>query len=319
MTLELFAAGVMLAGLLVYALTGGADFGGGIWDLFAKGERRDSQRKAIERALAPVWEANHVWLIFVIVVMFNAFPPAFARIGIELHIPLTIMLIGIVLRGSAFVFRQYGGSGGQRQWGTVFAVSSLVAPLCLGIVLGAVTAGPAWWRPFPLAVGALSVAAFSMLAAVYLTVELGTPATAGDAALRADFRLRFSIAAITTSLLAALAALLAPGRFADTLLASPRGTPLVVGAVLSLTAAIVASRRKRDRFARAATILAVSLLVVGWGVAQYPILVAPDLTLHNAAAPRVTLKLLVPVVVGGSVILLPSLWWLMRVFKSGRP
>src|SRR5690606_28148857 len=109
MTYELAAAGVMLAALIVYAVTGGADFGGGVWDLLARGPRAAAQRQIIDRALAPVWEANHVWLIFVLVVMFTAFPPAYARIGIELHVPLTILLFGIVLRGSAFVFRHYGG------------------------------------------------------------------------------------------------------------------------------------------------------------------------------------------------------------------
>jgi cytochrome bd ubiquinol oxidase subunit II len=317
-TLELFAAAVMLVALVVYALTGGADFGGGIWDLFARGERAGAQRRAVERALAPVWEANHVWLIFVIVVLFTAFPPAFARLGIDFHIPLTIMLIGVVLRGSAFVFRQYGGRHTQQHWGRVFAVSSLVSPFCLGIVVGALTAGPAWWQPFPLVVGGLTVAAFAMLAAVYLTVELARPGGADEAALRSDFRVRFVAAALVTAILAAMSVVFAPDRFADALL-SARSAPIVAGATLAIALAIVASRRKRDRLARAASIAAVTLLVVGWGVAQYPILIAPDLTLHEAAAPKVTLELLVPVVVAGSAILLPSLWWLMRVFKSGQP
>ena len=104
-------AAIVVLGLTAYAITGGADFGGGVWDLLARGPRKASQRKLISGALAPIWEANHVWLIVVIVVLFTAFPPAFSAIAIALHLPLTALLVGIVLRGSAFVFRAYGGAG----------------------------------------------------------------------------------------------------------------------------------------------------------------------------------------------------------------
>src|SRR6185503_10028786 len=129
---ELIAA-VMAVALNAYVLTGGADFGGGVWDLFAAGPRRDRQRALIAESIAPIWEANHVWLIVVVVVLFTAFPPAFAMLGTVLHIPLTILLVGIVLRGSAFVFRSYGTRGRSR-WGAAFASASIVTPLLLGIV-----------------------------------------------------------------------------------------------------------------------------------------------------------------------------------------
>ena len=307
MTLAELAAGVMLAALAVYATTGGADFGGGIWDLLASGPRRADQRRAIEAAIAPVWEANHVWLIFVVVVLFTAFPPAFARLGTELHIPLTLMLIGIVLRGSAFVFRHYGSP----RWGVVFAVSSVTAPLFLGCVLGAMTTGHAWTHPFPLAVGVLALATFAFLAAVYLAVE-----TTGE--LRTDFVRRAVLAGVLVALAAAVVAGLADPLhtpFGRALLGSAWSLPLVGGALVALAAALLALHRGAYRVARLAAIAVVVLFVVGWGAAQYPVLIAPDLTIHNAASPPRTLELLVPVVVGGAAILVPSLWYLLRVFK----
>lgn len=312
MSYELLAALAMLAGLTVYALTGGADFGGGVWDLFAVGPRARAQRRAIERALAPVWEANHVWLIFVIVVMFTAFPPAFARLGTVLHVPLTLMLVGIVLRGSAFVFRHYGGEEQAGRWGRVFAVSSVATPFFLGVTLGAMTAGGDGWQPFPLAVGLLVVTTFAFLAAVYLTVET-------DGALRDDFRRRALASGAATVVMAAVAALLAEreaARFGERLLRS-WWSPLVLGgAALAVAAVAVALVTRRWRVARVAAIAVVALLVAGWGLAQHPMLLAPSLTLHDAAAPRMTLRVLAPLLVGGALVLVPCLWWLMRVFKS---
>ncbi|MBV8759205.1 MAG: cytochrome d ubiquinol oxidase subunit II [Deltaproteobacteria bacterium] len=311
MTLADLAAGAMLAALAVYATTGGADFGGGIWDLLATGPRRADQRRAIEAAIAPVWEANHVWLIFVIVVLFTAFPPAFARLGTQFHIPLTLMLIGIVLRGSAFVFRHDGPREGSR-WGAVFAVSSVTAPFFLGCVLGAMTTGHAWTHPFPVAVGVLVLATFAFLAAVYLTVE-----TTAD--LRADFARRAELAAIVVAVAGAVVAGLAyrlDTPFGRALLTSAWSIPLVVTAIVSLAVTLFALRRAAYRIARLAAIAVVVLFVVGWGAAQYPVLIAPDLTLANAASPHRTLALLIPIVVGGAAVLVPSLWYLLRVFKN---
>lgn len=307
MTLADLAAGAMLAALAVYATTGGADFGGGIWDLLASGPRRAEQRRAIESAIAPVWEANHVWLIFVIVVLFTAFPTAFARLGTEFHIPLTLMLIGIVLRGSAFVFRHYG----SHRWGIVFAISSVTAPLFLGCVLGAMTTGHAWTHPFPIAVGVLALATFAFLAAVYLTVE-----TTGE--LRDDFSRRAELTGVLGGLAGAVVAGLAyqlDTRFGRALLGSAWSIPLVGCALGALAGTLVALRRGAYRLARMAAIAVVVLFVAGWGGAQYPVLIAPDLTILDAASPQRTLELLVPIVVGGAAVLVPSLWYLLRVFK----
>src|SRR5438445_10427669 len=127
----------MLVALIIYALLGGADYGGGVWDLFAFGRRATAQRALIAEAIGPVWEANHVWLILVIVILFAAFPPAFAAISIALHIPITLLLIGIVLRGTTFTFRAHEAQSGdvQRRWSLLFSITSIITPVLLGIVI----------------------------------------------------------------------------------------------------------------------------------------------------------------------------------------
>ncbi len=186
-TLEVAVAGAMLISLIGYAVLGGADFGAGVWDLFASGPRRARQRAIISDAIGPIWEANHVWLILVIVILFTGFPRAFSVIMTALHIPLTIMLIGIVLRGTSFVFRAYDSSDDhvQRRWGRVFAISSTVTPVMLGMIVGGISSGNirvddgmvtsgwfnAWIEIFALAVGGYTLALFTYIAAVFLTVE----------------------------------------------------------------------------------------------------------------------------------------------------
>jgi cytochrome d ubiquinol oxidase subunit II len=324
------AAALMLAALVVYALTAGADFGGGVWDLLARGPRAGAQRKAIEHALAPVWEANHVWLIFVVVLLFTCFPAAFAAAGIALHVPLGFFLLGIVLRGSAFVFRHYGdaGAAAERTWGRVFAVASLVSPIALGMTVGAITSGEVrvhlpdalptsgyfagWTGLFPATVGLFALLLFAFLAAVYLCVE------ADDDALREDFRRR----ALTTGLLlapAALATALAVGpeavAFRRALTASAWTWPVQLGTAGAALGALAALWRRRYRWARVLAAAQVSLILIGWGLAQRPYLIAPDVTLDAVAAPTVTLALALAIVGGGSLLLVPSLLFLFRVFK----
>jgi cytochrome d ubiquinol oxidase subunit II len=323
-TLPEVTALLMLGGLVIYALTGGADFGGGVWDLLATGPRARAQRTLIEQAIAPVWEANHVWLIFVVVVMFTGFPLAYAAIGTRFHIPVTIMLFGIILRGSAFVFRHYGGASAAERWGRVFAVASLVTPFFLGVIVGAITSGTSradgyftWVDLFPAAVGLLAVALFAFLAAVYLTCETR------DAALRDDFRARAlvaGVAAAPTALVAALAAIAAPGtaHFRDAFFGSWWTWPLHAATAAAAVIALWALVRRRFRLARAAAAAQVALIIVGWALAQRPYLIAPDVGIDAAAAPRVTLILLILATSAGMVVLAPSIYWLMRVFKSRR-
>ncbi len=198
---------VMLLSLTVYALLGGADYGAGVWDLFAFGDRAKAQRDLIAHAIGPVWEANHVWLIVVIVLFFTGFPPAFAEVMTAMHVPLSLMLVGVVLRGSAFTFRSYDNTEvGKRRWSRLFSVPSVLTPILLGSVVGSTATGrldgaghrvfDAWYGPFPLAVGVWTLSIFAFLAAVYLTLE------AEDQELREDFRLRALVSGVLVGVLA---------------------------------------------------------------------------------------------------------------------
>jgi cytochrome d ubiquinol oxidase subunit II len=336
-------AGIMVLMLNAYVLTGGADFGGGVWDLLARGPRRDAQRALVAGTIAPIWEANHVWLIVVIVVLFTGFPDAFATLSIVLHIPLTLMLVGIVLRGSAFVFRSYGArdDASQRRWGRVFAAASVITPLLLGVNVGAVASGLAggaaarlsaldgavraetpsfwsvfvapWLAPFPLAVGALTLALFAFLAAVYLTLE------ATDDELREDFRRHALLAAAAVFVTAfgalALARVQAP-HVGRGLTSSTWALPLQAATAAAAITAIRALVTRRPALARVAAAAQVSLILWGWALVQYPYLVPPIQTIREAAAPRVTLELLVWGLAGGTAILIPSLMYLFRTFAA---
>lgn len=331
LSLPAILAGAIAASLNVYALSAGADFGGGVWDLLASGQRRDQQRVLIGDAIAPIWEANHVWLILVVVLLFTAFPAAFAQLMTVLHIPLTLMLFGIVLRGSALVFRSYDDSrrdSMQRRWGRIFAIASAMTPLLLGVIVGAIASGAVaeprgqsfasgyvqpWLDAFPLAVGALALSLFAFLAAVYLTVE------ARDGPLREDFRRRALLAAVAVAITAVIALLLARSRAPLVWSALTEGilaTVFRLGAALLSLGAMLSLWWRRYRAARVAAIIEVSLIVWGWALGQFPYLVPPDITIQNAAAPAATLRLLIAALLVGLAVLIPSLRYLFKVFKG---
>lgn len=319
---------VLGVGLLAYALTAGADFGGGIWDLLAWGPRKAAQREAVAKAIAPIWEANHVWLIFVVVLMFTVFPKAFAVISVALHIPLTLALIGIVLRGAAFTFRAYGLGHGGGLWGRVFAWSSLVTPVFLGMSLAALATGQirvegsqvtsgflaGWLTPFAFAVGLLSLTLFALLAAVYLTADTSGP-------VQDDFRIRAlaceGVAAIAATLAFACAKTDAPELFLR--LSGASWTMLIQAATAALAVATVALVwTRRPRWARLTVAGQVSLVLVGFGLAMQGHLVRPDVHVTVAGARAEVMRALPPVLMVGAALLLPSLWFLFRVFKAQR-
>jgi cytochrome d ubiquinol oxidase subunit II len=338
-TLPHIVAGVMVLSLNAYILLGGADFGGGVWDLVARGPRRDEQRALIANAIGPIWEANHVWLILVVVLLFTCFPRVYAHLATELHVPITLMLVGIVLRGSAFTFRTYDRKADtvQRRWGATFSVASLLTPVLLGLCVGTVAAGavplveataetPAlvrsfserflrpWTTPFPLSVGLLALALFAFLAATYLTVE----AREGD--LQEDFRRRglvaagalFVAAAVTIVLARRDAPLVYRGLTTGTVALAMHG----VTAVASVTA-IVALVRRRFVLARTAAAAQASFILWGWAWSQFPFMLPPDRTIEALAAPRVSLQWVLGALAAGTVILLPSFAYLFRVFRPG--
>lgn len=333
--MELFTPALLLAGAVVVALNAyvvlaGADFGGGVWDLFATGPRRERQRDLIAHAIGPVWEANHVWLILVVVLLFTCFPPVFSRIAVALHIPITLILLGIVLRGSAFTFRSYGGDGGptQRRWGRLFAMASLVTPLLLGVAVGTIASGRVraptgrgflvdyitpWLSLFTASVGIFTLLLFAFLAAVYLTLE------AEDPDLQDDFRRRalgsglavFAAAMLTLALAWREAPLVWHG-----LVTAPRAVPVHLLTGASATLALWALWTRKFRLARSAAVAQITLILWGWALAQYPWLIPPSLGISNAAAPAITLKLTLGALGVGAAILFPSLYYLFKVFKS---
>jgi cytochrome d ubiquinol oxidase subunit II len=329
--LEPAAAGALFAALTIYALSGGADFGGGVWDLLARGPRAEAQRRTIAHAIGPIWETNHVWMIVVVVILFTGFPRAFAAVSITLHIPITLALIGIVLRGSAFVFRSFDTPEGRfrRRWSLTFAGASVMTPPFLGMVVGAVASGRirtdpatgrvvpeffhAWLAPFPIAVGLFTLALFAFLAAVYLTVE------ARERELQEDFRIRALGAAVLVGVLALVCFLL-----------SDQGAPLIRQGLgrerwslpfhaltgLAALGAMLSLWRRDYLWARRLAMAQAALILWGWALAQAPFLVVPDLTVTSAAAPPNVLATLLTVLGAGAVVLVPALWYLYAVFKG---
>jgi cytochrome d ubiquinol oxidase subunit II len=329
-------AGLMALALNLYVLMGGADFGGGLWDLLAAGPRREAQRELIAGAIAPIWEANHVWLIVVVVLLFTAFPVAFATLGIVLHVPLAILLVGIVMRGAAFVFRSYGSrtQTHRRRWGLIFAIASTMTPVLLGIVVGAVASGDVaaaagmvgsvatpfghtfvdpWFSPFPVAVGCFALALFAFLAAVYLALAAQDPEVQNDFRRRA---LAMAVGVFVCAFVALLLARSAAPRVASGVIGSTWAIALHLCTAAAALTAIGALWRHAFRVARIAAVAQVSLILWGWVVAQYPFLIPPTLTIREAAAPAVTLKLLLVGLVVGAAILVPSLRYLFKTFSS---
>jgi cytochrome d ubiquinol oxidase subunit II len=326
-------AALAMAALVAYAVLAGADFGGGVWDALARGPRRDAQREAIAHAMGPVWEANHVWLIFVIVLLFTAFPPAFAALSVGLYLPFHLVLLGIILRGAAFVFRAYAPQGARaslprgpaRRWGAVFGAASVVTPVLLGMCLGAVSAGrlrvmdgvvraqggSPWLSPLSIAMGAFALALCAYLAAVYLANET-------DGELREDFVRRALWAGTVVVALSVLVLPLlrtrAPHLWAG--LISARAAPVLAAGVAAALLSGWALQQRRPKLARAATVVQTSCLLAGWGLAQHPYIIYPDVTVRGAAAGDATLRFILLTTPFGMALLLPSLAWLFRVFKG---
>jgi cytochrome d ubiquinol oxidase subunit II len=322
-------AGILALSLNAYVLLGGADFGGGVWDMLATGPRRARQREVIAHAIGPIWEANHVWLILAIVLAFTCFSPVFARIMTVLHIPVSLMLVGIVLRGSAFTFRTYDDEhdAAQHRWGRIFSSASVLTPLLLGVCIGAVASGRVvaptrggfterfvepWLTPFAFGVGLLTLAVFAFLAAVYLTMETRDPELVEDFRRRA---LGAGVAVFLASGVVLLLSLRASPLMSRGLTASSWALPLHLATAVSAIAVFATLWSRRYRAARVLVGLQASCIFWGWVVSQYPYLVPPDLTIASAAAPEITLRLTLWALGLGTLVLAPSLVYLFRVFK----
>ncbi|HVI00589.1 MAG TPA: cytochrome d ubiquinol oxidase subunit II [Enhygromyxa sp.] len=321
----------------LYVLTAGADFGGGVWDLLARGPRRERQRELVAEAIAPIWEVNHIWMIFVVVVLFSVFPDAFAVVSTALHIPIVLALVGIVLRGSAFVFRAYGLQPNETRarWGRVFAWASALTPVFLGMIVAAVSSGAielsadshgnvyassgflaGWTTPFAIAVGVFSLALFALLAAVYLAREAEL---AGEPQLSDDFRRRALLSELVAFCLALLvlwrARVESPTLYTN-LLEAPWSIPAQLLTAALAGGAIVALLGGRSKLARMLVMAQVACIVLGWGLAMDGHLLLPGLRVEQAGAEPAVLAALPWVLLGGSLLFAPALVWLFRVFKT---
>jgi len=310
--------GILLAGITLYAVFGGADFGGGLWDLLAGGDRRGQlPRDLIDESITPVWEANHVWLVFDLVIFWTAFPHAFAAVMITLALPLWLAVAGIVLRGAGFAFRkEITRLSWQRAAGATFAFSSLLTPFFMGTVIGAIATGAvpanpghaslaAWTSPTAVLAGLLFVAACGYLAAVYL---VGEAARRGDQRMRTYFTRRAQAATIVAGALslAALAELHGsnPALYARL---TGRALPLVALAAACGLAVLILLAVGRLTGVRVIAALGVAAVVWGWGVAQYPVLLpGTGVTLSNAGAPTDTLVAIVVLFIVAALLIGPA-------------
>jgi cytochrome d ubiquinol oxidase subunit II len=312
-----FAAMLLFAGVIAYAVLGGADYGAGFWDLTAGGAQRGSRpRHLIDQTLAPVWEANHVWLIFCLVMLWTAFPPVFAAIMTTLYIPLGLAALGIVVRGSGFAFRKVlVRTPQQRVAGAAFAASSIIAPFFLGTVVGGIASGrvPAtghgdsihsWVNPTSVLGGVLAVLICAFLAAVFLVAEARRR---NDEDLEGLFRRRAVLIAAATGVVVVTGIFVlrsdAPRLFSDLV---GRALPLVALSGLCGLAALLLLPRARPRLLQLLAVVAVVAVVAGWGVAQYPDLLGTHSPISEAAAPVPTLWALTVVAAAAVLVVVPA-------------
>jgi cytochrome bd ubiquinol oxidase subunit II len=321
----------ILAGVVAYTVLAGADFGAGLWTLLAGGGRagRAAIRDHARHAMGPVWEANHVWLIFVLVVFWTAYPVAFGSIMSTLSIPLFIAAVGIILRGASYALRgQLEAARGQHPIENLFALSSILTPFALGTVVGGIASGrvpvgnatgdpiTSWLNPTSVVIGALAVAISGYLAAVYLAADAHR---LGERALELDFRARALLSGLCAGALA-LAGLFvvrfdAPALFQG--LTSNGGLAMVAVSAAAGLMTLVLVWRNRFGPARASAALAVAAIVAGWALAQRPH-VLPGLTVDQAAASRSTLLATIIAIACGAAVLIPSLLLLFRLVLRGR-
>ena len=323
-------AAVLVVGLSAYAVLGGADFGAGFWDLTAGGAKRGARvRGMVKRSMSPVWEANHVWLVFVLVVLWTGFPQAFGPIMSTLYVPLFIAMVGIIFRGAAFALRGEAATVGEaRALGGTFALSSVIVPFCFGAVVGAIASGAvsvpadagdpfsAWTDTTALYTGVLAVACGAYLSAVFLAAD---SVRAGLPDLVAAFRRRALGAAAVTGLLTAGGIFVLhenePALYDG--LTSGGGLLFLAGSVIA--GAITLGLLWTSRFgpARLTSAIAVGSVIAGLAVAMRPDFLPGQLTLSEAAATDATLGALLIAFVVAALVLIPALSLLYRLTLKG--
>jgi cytochrome d ubiquinol oxidase subunit II len=312
------AAVVLVVAITLYAVFGGADFGAGFWDLSAGGARRGEQPRAVvDHSIAPVWEANHVWLIFVFVVLWTCFPQAYASITLTLFVPLTLAALGVVLRGAGFAFRKAVlRTRDRRAFGAAFAVGSVLVPYCLGAVIGGVASGrvppggvagdpwSSWVNPTSVVAGLLAVSLCAYLAAFFLVTDARRLA---DDAMVEYFRRRAAASGVAAGLVAVVGFFVvsgdAPYVYAGL---TSRALPLVVVSVLCGIGALALLLRHARRGARLVAVVAVASVIVAWAVAQWPYVLPQTLTVSAGAAPTGTITAVLVATALAAVVLVPA-------------
>ena len=318
---------VLLIAATIYAVFGGADFGAGLWSLIAgRGERAGRVRELIDWAIGPVWEANHVWLIFVLVVLWTGFPSAFEAVFSTLFIPLSLAALGIVLRGSGFAFHKTAARfRGRSTAEALFGAASLLTPFFMGTVVGAIAGGrvpvgnaagnavTSWLNPLSLLIGVLFVATSAYISAVFLVSD-ARRADAPD--LERYFVARALMAAVVTGALAVagLVLLHSDGRFVYDGLTGD-ALPLVIVSVLCGIGVLVLIGRHIRRGPRPLAVAAVAAVIAGWGVAQNPYLLPKNLTITQGAAPSATLTAILIIFAVAVVLVLPSIGLLFTLVQ----
>ena len=328
--LQTLCLALVMVGITAYAVLGSADFGAGFWDLTAGGAQRGGRiRGMVQRSMSPVWEANHVWLIFVLVIVWTAFPVAFGSIFSTLSIPLFLAAVGIIFRGAAFAFRGQAATIREaRALGALFATSSVLIPFCFGAALGGVASGrvrvgnaagdpwSSWLNPTSILVGALAVITGTHLAAVFLA---GDSRRAGQPDLVRAFRIRALASGVVAGIVAlgGVAVVRSDARSLYDGLVSGGGLVCVIASGLCGVATLALVWVERYGPARLTAAAAVAAITVGWAFAQHPYLLPPNLTLDQAAAANATLAAVLVGIGIGAIVLAPSLWLLYRLVLRG--
>jgi cytochrome bd ubiquinol oxidase subunit II len=321
---------ILSVSFMLYAILGGADYGAGIIEIFAgrKGE------KIISKAIAPVWEANHVWLILAIVIIFTAFPQVYSTISTSLHIPLMIVLIGIVLRGSTFTFRHYDVARDEshKYYTLLFRISSFITPLFLGVTLGAMILGrinldtsgnfyekfmEPWLNGFCFTVGLFSASLFGYIAAVFM---LGEVESLGDRKRYVQLSKVFLLITIALGVLVFVIAEWYGHRLFNEFFASGFSIAALSTVLLLIPVVFYLFHHPNIIYLRVVAGVQVSLIMLGWFAIQFPVLIyeknGNHLSFYNTTAPESTLLQLLIALFVGLVLVIPAFYFLFKVFKG---
>lgn len=321
------------ASVLLYVLMGGADFGAGVLEFISTSKNKDRTRKVMYRAIGPIWEANHMWLIIAIVILFVGFPVIYTTMSVYLHIPLTIMLLGIIARGTAFTFRNYDAVKDKMQvvYSKTFMYSSVITPLFLGIIAGSAVSGRidpdatnfldayifSWLAPFPVAVGIFTVIICGFLAAIFI---IGETKSEEDKKRFITKSKHMSIAALAAAALVLVAARIEDIPLVEWLFGNTISITCVILAIASLVWMWASLFTVQTKLLRVIAGAQITLLLIAITYEHYPVLInlknSEGLSLLAQQGGAKTIRALGIALLAGSVLILPSLFYLLYSFSN---